>query len=102
MEEFEVDDLELLEFLYQFDDVSLGQTDAGFRLLRGLELPLQFQKFLIHGFERRRRRRVWTSGGGDRCLCLLGGITEEMRCSVLLLGTSFVISPKFMDSSVIR
>lgn len=43
MEKFEVDDLELLEFLDQFDDVSFRQTDAGFRLLCGLELPLQFK-----------------------------------------------------------
>lgn len=49
MEKFEVDDLKLLEFKDQFDDVSFRQTNAGFRLLCEFELPLQFQKLLIHG-----------------------------------------------------
>lgn len=49
MEKIEVDDSEFLEFLDQFDDVSVGQADAGFCLLCDLELPLKFQQFLIHG-----------------------------------------------------
>lgn len=74
VEKFEVNDFELLEFLDQFDDVSFGQTDAGFRLLCELELPLQFQKFLIHS----------CGGGAEVCesrlpvVVIVGGIT----CSV--------------------
>lgn len=48
MEEVEVDDAEVVELLDQFDDVSIGQADAGLGLLGELELSLQFQQFFIH------------------------------------------------------
>lgn len=43
VEEVEVDDVEVVEFLDQFDDVPIGQADAGLGLLSELELSLQFQ-----------------------------------------------------------
>lgn len=50
VEEVEVDDAEVVELLDQFDDVSIGQADAGLGLLGELELSLQFQQFFIHFF----------------------------------------------------
>lgn len=50
VEEIEVDDVELLQLLDQFDDVAFGETDEGFGLLSELELPLQLQQFVVHGF----------------------------------------------------
>lgn len=50
VEEIEVDDVELLQLLDQFDDVAFGETDEGFGLLSELELPLQLQQFIVHGF----------------------------------------------------
>lgn len=49
VEEIEVDDPELLELLDQLDDVAVGEADAGFGLLRELELPLQLQQLVVHG-----------------------------------------------------
>lgn len=48
VEKLEVDDVELLKLLDQFDDVSIGQSDARFCLLCELELLLQFQQFIVH------------------------------------------------------
>lgn len=48
VKKLEVDDVELVKLLDQLDDVSIGQSDARFRLLRRLELLLQFQQFVVH------------------------------------------------------
>lgn len=48
MEKVEINDVKLMKLLDQFDDVSFRQSYARFRLLRVLELFLQFQQFVVH------------------------------------------------------